>query len=99
MWRFLLFANEGNINKRFPEEQQTQANSLNLVTNAIIVWNTVYLQAAVEQLKSEGIEIKDEDLKHISPARYAHLNPYGRYYFNIEENLNRKGLRPLRKKK
>lgn len=97
--RFLLFANEGNINKRFPEEQQTQANSLNLVTNAIIVWNTVYLQAAVEQLKTEGIEIKDEDLKHISPARYAHLNPYGRYYFNIEENLNRKGLRPLREKK
>lgn len=97
--RFLLFANEGNINKRFPEEQQTQANSLNLVTNAIVLWNTVYLQAAVEQIKSEGIEIKDEDLKHISPARYAHLNPYGRYYFNIEENLNRKGLRFLREKK
>jgi TnpA family transposase len=96
--RFLMFANEGNINKRFPEEQQTQANSLNLVTNAIIVWNTVYLQAAIEQLKTEGVEIKDEDLKHISPARYAHINPYGRYYFNIEENLNRKGLRLLREK-
>ena len=88
--RFLLFANEGNISQRFPEEQQTQANSLNLVTNAIVLWNTVYLQAAVKQLKAEGVEIKDEDLKHISPARYAHLNPYGRYYFNIEENLKRK---------
>jgi TnpA family transposase len=96
--KFLFFANEGNIRKRFPEEQQTQANCLNLVTNAIVVWNTVYLHAAVEQLKSEGVEIKDEDLSHISPARFAHINPYGRYYFNIEENLNRKELRPLRRK-
>jgi TnpA family transposase len=94
--KFLFFANEGNIRKRFPEEQQTQANCLNLVTNAIVLWNTVYLQAAVEQLKSEGVEIKDEDLNHISPARFAHINPYGRYYFNTEENLNRKGLRALR---
>jgi TnpA family transposase len=90
--RFLFFANEGNIRKRFLEEQQTQANSLNLVTNAIIVWNTVYLQAAIEQLKSEGIEINDDELNQISPARFAHINPYGRYYFNVEKNLNRKGL-------
>lgn len=97
--RFLFFAGEGNIRQRFPEEQQTQANSLNLVTNAIVLWNTVYLQAAIEQLKSEGVKIKDEDLNFISPARYAHINPYGRYYFNVEENLNRTGLRPLRGKK
>jgi TnpA family transposase len=96
--KFLFFANEGNIRKRFPEEQQTQANCLNLVTNAIVLWNTVYLHAAVEQLKSEGVEIKDEDLSHISPARFAHINPYGRYYFNIEENINRKELCPLRRK-
>ncbi len=63
--KFLFFANEGNIRKRFPEEQQTQANCLNPVTNAIVLWNTVYLHAAVEQLKSEGVEIKDEDLNHI----------------------------------
>ena len=95
--RFLLFANEGNIRKRFPEEQQTQANCLNLVTNAIVLWNTVYLQAGVNRLRIEGIKINDEDLNYISPARFAHLNPYGRYYFDIEENLMRKGLRPLRK--
>ena len=50
-----------------------------------MLWNTVYLQAVVEQLKTEGVEIKDEDLNFISPARFAHINPYGRYYFNIEE--------------
>lgn len=96
--RFLFFANEGSLRKRFPEEQTTQAQCLNLVTNAIVLWNTVYLQAATEQLKNEGFEVKEEDLNRISPARFAHLNPYGRYDFKVEENFTRKGLRPLRDK-
>lgn len=36
------------------------------------------------------------DLEHLSPARYAHINPYGKYHFNMEEDLNRTTLRPLR---
>jgi rRNA maturation protein Nop10 len=33
---------------------------------------------------------------HLSPARYAHINPYGKYRFNVEGEYHRKGLRPLR---
>ena len=61
------------------------------------VWNTVYLQATLNQLRSEGCEIDEADAKHLSPARSEHINIYGRYYFNIEEGLKRKGLRELRK--
>ena len=32
-----------------------------------------------------------------SPARYAHINPYGKYRFNVEGEFHRKGLRPLRR--
>jgi rRNA maturation protein Nop10 len=38
----------------------------------------------------------DADVAHLSPARYAHLNPYGKYRFNVDEEFHRKGLRPLR---
>jgi hypothetical protein len=31
-----------------------------------------------------------------SPARYAHINPYGKYRFNVEAEFHRKSLRPLR---
>jgi hypothetical protein len=55
------------------------------------------MQQAINQLKVEGYEINEDDLKHISPARHEHINPYGKYEFNVEEELNRKGLRPLRK--
>ncbi len=42
------------------------------------------------------MEVKDEDIKELSPARSEHINMYGRYYFNVEEGLKRKELRGLR---
>jgi TnpA family transposase len=95
--RFLFFANEGKIRQRQDEAQVNQVGCLNFVTNAVVLWTTVYLQAIIKQLRKEGYPIHEEDLKHLSPARYEHINPYGNYEFNIEVELNRKELRPLRK--
>jgi hypothetical protein len=55
------------------------------------------MQAALDQLKSEGCEINENDIRHLSPARSEHINMYGKYYFNVEEGLKRKNLRELRK--
>jgi hypothetical protein len=74
-----------------------QALYLNLVTNAVIVSNTVYMPAVMEQLKEEGYPVQDSDLAHVWPTRYAHLNVYGTYHFNVEEAHQRKGFRPLRR--
>jgi hypothetical protein len=41
--------------------------------------------------------VDDGDVVHLSPARYAHINPYGKYRFNVEGEFHRKGLRPLRR--
>jgi TnpA family transposase len=50
-----LFADEGQIKKSQLQEQANQASALTLVTNAIIVWNTVYMQAVIEQLKQRRL--------------------------------------------
>jgi hypothetical protein len=67
------------------------------VTNAVIVWNTVYMAAVVEQLKHEGVPVHDDDLAHVWPTRYAHINMYGKYRFNVEEAHARQGLQPLQR--
>lgn len=95
--RDVFIANEGKIRKRNHEDQLNQAACLNLVVNAITIWNTVYMQAALEELKAESYDISEDDVKNLSPARSEHINMYGKYYFNIEEGLRRKGLRKLRK--
>ena len=73
-----------------------QVSCLNLVTNAVVLWNTVYMSAVLDQLRTEGHNVDEADVAHLSPARYAHINPYGKYRFNVEAEFNRKSLRPLR---
>ncbi len=94
--RFIFFANLGRLYRRQYEEQVNQASCLNLVTNAVVIWNTVYMTAVLEQLKKEGRPVNEADIVHLSPARYEHINPYGKYQFDIDETLSRHRLRPLR---
>ena len=79
------------------EKQANQASALTFVTNAIIVWNTVYMQAVIDQLKEEGYVINPKDLSHISPCRFEQINKHGKLTFNVNQNWNREKLRPLRK--
>jgi TnpA family transposase len=94
---YLMVANKGQLRRKRGEELTHQASCLNLVTNAVILWNTVYMTAAVEQLKQEGYPVDETDLAHVWPTRYAHINVHGKYHFNVEEARGRKGLRPLRR--
>lgn len=93
---YLMIANKGQLRRKRGEELVNQASCLNLVTNAVILWNTVYMAQAVAQLKREGHPVNESDLAHIWPTRDEHINVYGRYHFNIEEARRRVGLRPLR---
>jgi TnpA family transposase len=92
----LMSANKGQLRHRRGEALTHQALCLNLVTNAVLVWPTVYMAAVVEQLKQEGVPVQDSDLAHVWPTRYAHINMYGKYHFNVVEVHSRTGLRPLR---
>ena len=94
--RFLFFANEGIIRRRQEEAQTNQAQCLNLLTNAVVVWNTLYMERVLDALAQEGGRIDKADIALLSPARSAHLNPYGKFYFDVERELRRKGFRPLR---
>jgi hypothetical protein len=73
-----------------------RALCLNLVTNAVITWNTVYMAQALDALRSNGFLVADEDLVHLAPTLRAHINPYGKYSFDVEAGLARAGLRSLR---
>ena len=93
---FLFLATQGQIRRRTLEEQTNQAQCLNLVTNAVVLWNTVYMSRALEQLRADGRTFSDEDMAHLSPARFEHINPYGRYHFDPALAQPRWPLRPLR---
>lgn len=60
---------------------EDQLGALGLVLNAIVLWTTKYIDAAVAQLHAEGHELRDEDLAWLSPLKHRNLNLLGRYSF------------------
>ena len=92
--RFLFYANEGHVRHRTPEQQTDQALCLSVVVNAIIVWNTVYTQRVIDQLRAEGQLITTSELEQISPLPHQHINAYGHHSFNLAGRPD--GHRPLR---
>ena len=93
---FLFFAHRGQIQRRQEEEQVHQAMCLNLLANSVIAWNTVYMTAAIDRLRIDGHSVLESDLAHLSPCRFEHINPYGKYGFEMSKDLGGAKLRPLR---
>jgi TnpA family transposase len=93
--RAICYGQRGEIRKRYKEGQENQLGALGLVINALILWNTIYMGKSLEFLESGSIEIKDDDLKRISPLIYKHVNMLGHYSFEIEEKFMKGKLRPL----
>jgi Tn3 transposase DDE domain len=80
----LFFANEGEVRRAQHDDQATQVLCLNLVTNAIIAWNTVYLAEAIDSLRANGYDVDDQDVVHLAPTLRQHINVYGKYRFDLE---------------
>jgi hypothetical protein len=38
----------------------------------------------VGQLRADGQEIDDETLSHVTPLLRKHINPFGRYHFDLD---------------
>jgi hypothetical protein len=57
---------------------------LSLLSNAVLVWNTVRIAEIVSRLRASGEEILDNDLARVSPLCRAHIIPTGTYSFDPE---------------
>ena len=88
--------NKGEIRQRYREGQEDQLNALGLVTNAVILWNTLYMDRAIDHLLARGLEVDPEDVARLSPLGHIHINMLGRYSFELAEALREGGFRPLR---
>jgi hypothetical protein len=71
----------GEIRNRSYENQRYRASGLNLVVAAIALWDTVYLQRAIDYLRSQGVTPKPHDLVNLSPLGWEHINLTGDYHW------------------
>jgi len=57
---------------------------LTVVSNAIVLWNALALERAAWKAKKDGIEINEEDLKHILPTMVGHINFIGHFHVDLD---------------
>lgn len=71
---------------------EDQLGALGLVVNALTLWNTVYLDAAIKQLRQDGHQIDEHDAIRISPYMRKHIF-HGHYSFQQTPSQTRRPLR------
>jgi TnpA family transposase len=94
--RNVFHGKRGELYQRYREGQEDQLSALGLVVNIIVLWNTLYMDAVLNQLRGEGVEVRPEDEARLSPFGHEHVNMLGRYSFAVPDAVARGELRPLR---
>jgi TnpA family transposase len=93
--RDVFHGKRGELFQRYREGQEDQLSALGLVVNMIVLWNTLYMDAVLDQLRVEGYPVRSEDEARLSPFGHEHINMLGRYSFSVPESVARGELRPL----
>ena len=93
--RAVFFHRLGELRDRTAEAMAYRASGLNLVVNAIILWNTTYLARTVDYVRRQGVALTDELLAHVAPVKWDHIALTGDYLWS-EIERPRERFRPLR---
>ena len=56
--RMIFHGKRGELRQRYREGQEDQLGALGLVLNIIVLWNTIYIDAILAQLRLEGLQLK-----------------------------------------
>ena len=94
--RAVFFNRLGEMRDRSFENQRYRASGLTLVTAAIVLWNTVYLERAIRAIRDRGQTVDQALLEHLSPLGWEHINLTGDYVWRQARKAQGGKFRPLR---
>jgi hypothetical protein len=95
--RRIHHGHRGEVRKRYRQGQEVHLSALGLVVNVIVLWNTLYMDAAVEHLRARGYDVKPEDLARLAPLENKKtVNALGQFSFALPDHVKSGALRPLR---
>jgi len=95
--RDVFHGQKGELRQRYREGQEDQLVALGLVVNILLLWNTLYMQDALDDLRAKGHEVLREDIERLSPLTLQHMNLQGTYHLTLPESVAQGNHRPLRR--
>lgn len=95
--RVIFHGQKGELRQRYREGQEDQLSALGLVVNALVLWNTYYIDAALTLIGTQQ-SMNQEDVARLSPLGHSHINMLGRYHFSLPVAVMQGEMRSLRDK-
>ncbi len=83
--RKICHGKKGELYHRYERGLENQLGALGLVLNCVVLWTTVYLDAAVRQLRAQDYPVREEDMARLSPFVSSHLGVHGTYSFTLPD--------------
>jgi TnpA family transposase len=83
--RAVFFNRLGEIRDRSYQQQAYRAGGLALVTSAIVLWNTVYMEKSVQLMIERGDKFESGWCKHLSPLGWEHIGLTGDYVWKLND--------------
>ncbi len=93
--RAVFYGKRGELHQRYREGQEDQLGALGLMVNAIVVWNSRYIQSALDVIREVGGIVEESDVQRLSPLVHEHINIMGKYSFELPDEVEQGKLRTL----
>ena len=93
--RRIFHGQQGELHQAYREGQEDQLGALGLLLNAIVLWNTRYLDRALNHFLNQGRTIAIDDIARLSPLVHDYINFPGRFQFTLDGPAAHGHLRPL----
>ena len=81
----IFHGKKGELYQRYHKGMEDQLGALGLVLNCVVLWNTFYMNAALQQLRAQGRPAAHDDVVRLSPFVRHHLNVHGKYSFVLPD--------------
>ncbi|MFB6980322.1 Tn3 family transposase [Streptomyces scopuliridis] len=92
--RAMFFGRLGEIRHAYREGMENQLGALGMAIDAVVFWNSLYMDAAVRELDAGRLTVSPEIRSRLSPLIHDHIIFHGRY--SIVRSHGTDALRPLR---
>jgi len=94
--RDVFHGRRGELRQAYREGQEEQLGALGLVVNMLVIWNTLYQDRILADLRARGATAHLDDIERLSPLGYDHIRIHGQYVFTPAEPVQHRGFLPLR---
>ena len=83
---FIFYGRSSEIATNNREEQEIAVLAMHLLQMCMVYINTLMIQQILTEPEWQD-RLELEDLRALTPLIYAHVNPYDRFYLDMDERL------------